>query len=52
MKPKKFEKKLTLNKKTISALQNREMNEVHGGKTGGPTACYGTYCASTPYCIC
>jgi len=36
MKPKKIEKKLTLNKKTISNLRNREMNDVHGGSGTQP----------------
>lgn len=32
MKPKKFEKKLTLNKETISNLENREMSDVFAGE--------------------
>ena len=31
MKPKVFNKKLSLNKKTIADLKNGEMNNVHGG---------------------
>ncbi len=32
MKPKKLEKKLTLNKKTIDNLEKKEMLKVNGGK--------------------
>ncbi len=64
MKHQKFNKKLILNKKTIAALQNNEMKKVYGygeEPTGitcpiqqktHPTQCYGTYCASLPYCVC
>ena len=32
MKPKKLEKKLTLNKKTVASLEKKEMLKVNGGK--------------------
>jgi natural product precursor len=55
MKPKKFDKKLTLNKKTISNLANGEMNDVYGGRphtyqpcTNG-TACVTCTCDPTWY---
>ncbi|MCU0288075.1 MAG: class I lanthipeptide [Acidobacteria bacterium] len=53
MKPKNFNKKLMLNKKTVAHLDNNEMNKAHGGvhpsAIGGcptygrgscPTECY------------
>ena len=40
MKTKKFTKKLTLNKRTVSNLNADEMNAVHGGdETNEPTIC-------------
>lgn len=40
MKPQKFNKKLTLNKKTISNLQNEEMRAVYAGGTTGTPICW------------
>ena len=40
MKTKKFNKKLSLSKHTISNLNQGEMNGVNGGKSIGATACY------------
>ncbi|MDQ1354004.1 MAG: hypothetical protein QG657_4313 [Acidobacteriota bacterium] len=53
MKPKNFNKKLMLNKKTVAHLGNNEMNAAHGGrpvsldgecptygKVSCPTVCY------------
>jgi natural product precursor len=47
MKSKKFEKKLTLNKKTIANLKNEEMKKLQGGiwKSMRITACT---CGSCP----
>ena len=37
MKTKKFEKKLSLNKKTVANLSNKEMFGVHGGELPPPS---------------
>jgi natural product precursor len=44
MKPKKFEKKLALNKKSVANLNDRELNNVRGGAT---YTCYVTNCPAT-----
>jgi hypothetical protein len=49
MKAKKFDKKLVLNKKTISDLSNLEMVELKGGidrppSSGCVTVCGGPWC--------
>lgn len=54
MKPKKLDKRLSLNKRTISNLENKKLNEVLGGapsidtlcKTWGGNSCEGTICYS------
>jgi hypothetical protein len=54
MKTKTFSKKLELNKKTISNLDNNEMDAVHGGtgETFAGFTCNLTNCASVcPTCI-
>ena len=50
MKQKMFDKKLSLNKKTIAHLDNGEMKEVYGGGLA-PT---GTSCTAPndPSCLC
>jgi hypothetical protein len=51
MKTKKFEKKLTINKKTIVDLVSPEMSMVQGGKTAPLTyTCGTTVCPSNPCC--
>jgi natural product precursor len=56
MKTKKFEKKLSLNKKTIADLDSKEMGAVKGGyKLTIPTCIItctrlGTICNSNPCC--
>jgi hypothetical protein len=56
MKTKKFEKKLTLNKKTVADLANSEMNKANGGGLVLPTlrkctySCEITNCDSNPCC--
>ena len=48
MKPKNFNKKLNLNKKTIADLNNGEMNNAHGGIPCPVTqTCGGTGCCPT-----
>ncbi len=49
MKAKKILTKLTLNKKTIANLENKEMNAIRGGciPTYVQSGCYTT---SIPYC--
>lgn len=49
MKAKKKFTKLTLNKKTIANLENKEMNAIRGGcaRTFAVSGCYTT---SIPYC--
>ena len=49
MKAKKIITKLTLNKKTIANLENKEMNTIRGGcaRTFAQSGCYTT---SIPYC--
>lgn len=49
MKTKAFEKKLTLNKKTIAHLDKGEMNDLRGGKTR-PTKCPFHTCDRTCTC--
>jgi natural product precursor len=49
MKTKEFGKKLSLNKKTISHLDNQEMNDVQGG-TG--TCVSMIYLSCSPTCDC
>jgi hypothetical protein len=53
MKSKKFIKRLMLNKKTISDLNNQEMGKVYGGEppsiVHGPFTCY-SMCPSVIYC--
>jgi len=53
MKSKKFMKRLMLNKKTISDLNNQEMGKVYGGEpisiVHGPFTCY-SLCPSAIYC--
>jgi hypothetical protein len=39
MKPKKFQKKLTLNKKTIADLSNGQLGKIKGGALTLPTRC-------------
>ena len=39
MKPKKFSRKLSLNKKTISHLNGKEMRYFHGGAPSVPPYC-------------
>jgi len=41
MKPKTFEKKLILNKKTVASLEKKEMLKVNGGKV---ETIVGPYC--------
>jgi natural product precursor len=50
MKPKKFDKKLFLNKKTIADLQDDAMQAVKGGSTACPTTYY-LPCRYTCRCI-
>ncbi|MGD2088055.1 MAG: class I lanthipeptide [Candidatus Aminicenantes bacterium] len=46
MKTKHFNKRLSLNKKTVADLNSREMNHVFGGiKLSGPNTCF-TYIAT------
>ncbi len=49
MKTKKIDKKLSLNKKTISNLGNNEMNSVHGGGTLDTLCCFPS-CVSVCKC--
>lgn len=53
MKTKTFKKKLTLNKKTISALSDLEKNQAKGGLVTAPrTTCFPLLCMSVqPTCI-
>jgi hypothetical protein len=46
MKTKKFEKKFTLNKKTIANLSNEQMDHVKGGCASKPgeTSCHTYHC--------
>ena len=39
MKSKVFSKKLSLNKKTVANLNNKEMQDIYGGETVEPTVC-------------
>jgi len=39
MKTKTFSKKLSLNKKTVADLNNKDMQSVHGGATAEKTVC-------------
>ena len=39
MKSKAFSKKLSLNKKTVANLNNKEMQGIYGGETVEPTIC-------------
>ena len=39
MKTKNFSKKLSLNKKTVADLNNKEMQAIHGGETVELTIC-------------
>jgi natural product precursor len=52
MKAKRFLKKLTLNKKTIANLENKEMNAIRGGITGTCPETYYIFCYTTsiPFC--
>jgi natural product precursor len=50
MKPKKLDKKLTLNKMTIARLDNHEMKGARGGGTSRPTQCRMTTCYKTCFC--
>ena len=53
MKTKKLSKKLTLNKATITRLDDQEMNgAVKGGDTGYFTRCYAITCPNTCYVSC
>ncbi len=47
MKAKKFSKKLSVKKATISDLNGREMNEAVGGHTGYFTKCFDYTCGYT-----
>ena len=47
MKPKKIEKKLFLNKKTIAHLNNGQLREVKGGDTTVTLDTCQTYCSCT-----
>jgi len=51
MKTKKFDKKLTLNKKTISSLNNGQMKHVYGGEVSN-VAYRKRYVAITPPFTC
>ncbi len=57
MKKRHFSRKLTLKKQTVSALQNRQMEQVKGGDvpSGPPTTCQTiteciTVCPDGPRC--
>ena len=53
MKTKKFSKKLTLNKKTIANLKDKEMKEVNGGATNpsdNPYVCCIPKTTTPPLC--
>jgi natural product precursor len=51
MKTKTFEKKLSLNKKTVVDLDNREMKKIYGGISTGVYTCYPcTYAMCTEIC--
>jgi hypothetical protein len=53
MKPKKVEKKLFLNKKTVADLNNRQMTHLRGGIATGDTVevcCYTKTCHCTDSC--
>jgi hypothetical protein len=49
MKPKKVEKKLFLNKKTVADLNNQQMNRLRGGI---PTTGTGEVCCPSETCSC
>ena len=52
MKPKKLDKKLTLNKKTISNLHNGEMKDARGGASAWQCTALPNDCYSWPILQC
>lgn len=49
MKSKAFNKKLSLNKKTVANLNDKEMQVIYGGDTAEPSICI-TRCVSNCAC--
>ncbi len=51
MKTKKFDRKLSINKSTVTDLQRSEMNNVKGGRVTWIQGCTNIYCNTVISCI-